>query len=155
MRTEPLFISAIIACPERAESGNTDVRGERHSYFLSAAESTKTIPTATAPRITDAQLSSRKELLESTETANTSRLRCEERKSRRITAMYECCNTEIKVQTGLSPFSPPAKLSISVVGINEIEVFSEVFPEVFPELFRLALHCFVSSENCHFGCGDG
>ena len=52
MRTEPLFISAIIACPERAESGNTDVRGERHSYFLSTAESTETIPTATAPRIT-------------------------------------------------------------------------------------------------------
>lgn len=73
--------------------------------------------------------------------------------------MYECCNTEIKVQTGLSPFSPTAKLSISVVGINEIEVFSEVFsevfPEVFPELFRLALHCFVSSENRRFGCGDG
>ena len=93
----------------------------------------------------------REELLESTRNANTSRLRCEERKSRRITAMYECCNTAIKVQTGLSPFSPTAKLLISVVGINEIEVFSEVFPE----LFRRALHCFVSSENRHFGCGDG
>ena len=65
MRTEPLFISAIIACPERAKSGNTDVCGERHSFFLSTTESTETIPTATAPRITDAQLSSRKELLES------------------------------------------------------------------------------------------
>ena len=69
--------------------------------------------------------------------------------------MYECCNTAIKVQTVLPPFSPTAKLSISVVGINEIEVFSEVFPEVFPELFRRALHCFVSSENRRFGCGDG
>lgn len=69
--------------------------------------------------------------------------------------MYECCNTAIKVQTGLPPFSTPAKLSISVVGINEIEVFSEAFPEAFPELFRRALHCFVSSENRHFGCGDG
>jgi len=57
------------------------------------------------------------------------------------------CNTEIKVQTVLFPFSPTAKLSISVVGVNEIEAF--------PELFRLAFHCFISSENRHFGCGDG
>ena len=97
----------------------------------------------------------REELLESTRNANTSRLLCEERKSRRITAVYGSCNTAIKVQTGLSPFSPTAKLLISVVGVNEIEVFSEVFPEVFPEIFRRALHCFVSSENRHFGCGDG
>lgn len=97
----------------------------------------------------------RKEPLESTRNANTSRLRCEERKSRRMMAVYESCDTAVKVQTGLSPFPPTAKLLISVVGINEIEVFSEAFPEDFPELFRRALHCFVSSENRHFGCGDG
>jgi len=51
----------------------------------------------------------------------------------------------------LFPFSPTEKLLISVVGVNEIEVFSEAFPE----LFRLALHCFISSENRRFGCGDG
>ena len=147
MRTEPLFISAIIACPERAESGNTDVRGERHSYFLSAAESTETIPTATAPRITDAQLSSRKELLESIRNGKykpSSVRRAEIPKDNGDVRMLQYSD---KSSNRAFSFFPTEKLSISVVGINEIEVF--------PELFRLALHCFISSENRHFGCGDG
>ena len=47
------------------------------------------------------------------------------------------CNTEIKVQTVLFPFSPTEKLSISVVGVNEIEVFSEDFPELFRRVLLL------------------